>query len=404
MRILIVTAGSRGDVAPYTGLGRRLLAAGHEVAVAAHPPFAGLIGGCGLDHRPLPGDPRELIRTRARAASWEETRAAMAAFLDRLADGVVAAADGAELVLTAFGPAALSRAAGEAYDVPVIGTYLVPACATREFALAGAPGGDDLGPDGNLAAGRRLLADAEALQAGAVAGLRTRLGLPTATSQPTGADIRPVFHGFSPLVVPRPADWPPQVEVAGYWWPARPLDWRPPAELVDFLQAGPPPVFIGFGSMAPGEGERLGELVTAAVARAGVRAVVQAGWAGLTAAGDDVLTVGELPHDWLFPRTAAVVHHAGAGTTAAGLRAGVPAVPVPAMADQPFWAARLHRLGVAPRPLPLDALTAESLGTAITTCLTEPALRRRAAELADAIGAEDGVAAVLAHIGVVGRG
>ncbi|MGP3946649.1 glycosyltransferase [Streptomyces sp. 6N106] len=401
MRILIVTAGSRGDVAPYTGLGRRLLAAGHEVAVAAHPPFAGLVGGCGLDHRPLPGDPRELIRTRARAASWEETRAAMAAFLDRLADGVVAAADGADLVLTAFGPAALSRTAGEAYGIPVIGTYLAPACATREFPPAGAEGGDDLGPDGNLAAGLRLLADAGALQAGAVAGLRARLGLPTVTSQPTGADIRPVFHGFSPLVVPRPADWPSQVEVAGYWWPARPRDWRPPAELVDFLRAGPPPVFIGFGSMAPGEGERLGELVTAAVARAGVRAVVQTGWAGLAAAGDDVLTVGDLPHDWLFPRTAAVVHHAGAGTTAAGLRAGVPAVPVPAMADQPFWAARLHRLGVAPRPLPLDALTAESLGAAITTCLTEPALRRRAAELADAIGAEDGAAAVLAYVGSV---
>ncbi|MFD0652644.1 glycosyltransferase [Streptomyces malaysiensis] len=149
-------------------------------------------------------------------------------------------------------------------------------------------------------------------------------------------------------MVPRPADWPSQVEVVGYWWPARPRDWQPPAELTDFLQAGPPPVFIGFGSMAPGQGERLGELVTAAVARAGVRAVVQAGWAGLTASGDDILTVGDLPHDWLFPRTAAVVHHAGAGTTAAGLRAGVPAVAVPAMADQPFWAARLHRLGVAP--------------------------------------------------------
>ncbi|QTI89390.1 glycosyltransferase [Streptomyces sp. AgN23] len=399
MRILIVTAGSRGDVAPYTGLGRRLLAAGHEVAVAAHPPFAGLVGGCGLDHRPLPGDPRELIRTRAEAASWEEARAAMAAFLDRLADGVVAAADGADLVLTAFGPAALSRTAGEAYGIPVIGTYLAPACATREFAPPGVPGGDDLGPDGNLAAGRRLLADAGALQAGAVAGLRTRLGLPPATSQPTGADLRPVFHGFSPLVVPRPADWPSGVEVAGYWWPARPRGWRPPAELVDFLRAGPPPVFIGFGSMAPGEGERLGELVTAAVARAGVRAVVQAGWAGLTAAGDDVLTVGDLPHDWLFPRTAAVVHHAGAGTTAAGLRAGVPAVPVPAMADQPFWATRLHRLGVAPRPLPLDELTPESLAAAITTCLTEPTLRHRAVELAHAVAAEDGAAAVLAHLG-----
>ncbi|WP_413801582.1 glycosyltransferase [Streptomyces iranensis] len=400
MRILIVTAGSRGDVAPYTGLGRRLLEAGHEVAVAAHPPFAGLLDGCGLDHRPLPGDPRELIRDRARAASWEEARAAMAAFLDRLADGVAAAvADGADLVLTAFGPAALSRVAGEASGVPVIGTYLAPACATREFPPAGATDAEDLGPDGNLAAGQRLLADAGALQAGAVAGLRTRLGLPPATSRATGADIRPVFHGFSPLVVPRPADWPSWVDVAGYWWPARPRDWRPPAELVDFLEAGPPPVFIGFGSMVPGEGERLGELVTAAVAQAGVRAVVQAGWAGLTAAGDGVLAVGDLPHDWLFPRTAAVVHHAGAGTTAAGLRAGVPAVPVPAMADQPFWAARLHRLGVASRPLPLADLTAESLAASITTSVTEPALRRRAAELADAIGAEDGAATVLAHIG-----
>ncbi|MGQ7754229.1 glycosyltransferase [Streptomyces sp. WC2508] len=101
--------------------------------------------------------------------------------------------------------------------------------------------------------------------------------------------------------------------------------------------------------MAPGQGERLGELVAAAVTRAGVRAVVQAGWAGLSAVSDDVLAIGDLPHDWLCPRTAAVVHHAGAGTTAAGLRAGVPAVPVPVMADQPFWAARLHRFGVAPR-------------------------------------------------------
>ncbi|MBA6437801.1 glycosyltransferase [Streptomyces sp. GMR22] len=410
MRILIVTAGSRGDVAPYTGLGRRLLEAGHEVTVAAHPPFAGLLDACGLDHRPLPGDPRELIRARARAASWDEARAAMAAFLDRLADGVAAAvADGADLVLTAFGPAALSRVAGEASGTPVIGTFLAPACPTREFPLAGATDAEDLGPEGNLAAGQRLLADAAALQADAVAGLRTRLGLPPATSRAatshtTGADFRPVFHGFSPLVVPRPADWPSGVEVAGYWWPARPRDWRPPAELTDFLQAGPPPVFIGFGSMAPGEGERLGELVTAAVARAGVRAVVQAGWAGLTAAGDDVLAVGDLPHDWLFPRTAAVVHHAGAGTTAAGLRAGVPAVAVPAMADQPFWATRLHHLGVAPRPLPLADLTAESLGAAITTCLTAPALRHRATELADAMGVEDGAEAVLAHIGAAGRG
>ncbi|MGW6459880.1 glycosyltransferase [Streptomyces sp. NPDC055078] len=133
--------------------------------------------------------------------------------------------------------------------------------------------------------------------------------------------------------------------------------------------------------------------------------MVQAGWAGLSGCGDDVPAAsGDLPHDWLFPRTAAVVHHAGAGTTGAGLRAGVPAVPVAVMADRPFWASRLHRLGVAPRPLPFHDLTAEALGTAITACLSEPAHRRRAAGLARRTAAENGAAAVLAHVGSHGTG
>ncbi|MFS0692834.1 glycosyltransferase [Streptomyces nitrosporeus] len=404
MRILIITAGSRGDVAPFTGLGRRLLDAGHQVAVAAHPSFAALVGGCGLDHRPMPGDAQELIRGWARAATREERRALTRAYADGLADGVAQAmAGGTDLVLTAFGPAPLSRAAGEAFGVPVIGTYLVPQFATRQFALPGAQDTGELGPEGNLAAGQEVLRRAEGLFAGAVTRLRARLGLPAAPPS-VPADTGPVFHGFSPLAVPRPEDWPSRAEVTGYWWPPRPYGWQPPAELTDFLQDGPPPVFIGFGSMAPGHGERLSELVTAAVKRAGVRAVVQAGWAGLDGCGPDTLAIGDLPHDWLFPRTAAVVHHAGAGTTGAGLRAGVPALPVPVMADQPFWASRLHRLGVAPRPLPFQDLTAETLGDAITSCLAEPSYRHRATELARGIAAEDGAGAVLAHIGPGGFG
>ncbi|MBO1413980.1 glycosyltransferase [Streptomyces sp. FH025] len=398
MRILIVTTGSRGDVAPFTGLGRRLMDAGYRVAVVAHPTFAGLIESCGLEYRPLPGDPEELIRARAHATSPQETRALMAAFVDGLADGVAdAVAGGADLLLTAFAPSPLSRTAGEAYGVPVLGTYLTPAFATREFPLPGPAGGDDLGPEGNLAAGRERLRSAERLFSGAVARMRERLGLPGTTSPEPLGHTRPVVHGYSPLVVPRPADWPAPVDVAGFWWPARPAGWRPPAELVDFLQAGPAPVFIGFGSMASGEGERLGELVTAAVRRAGVRAVVQAGWAGLEAAGDGILSVGDLPHDWLFPHVAAAVHHAGAGTTGAALRAGVPAVPVPVMADQPFWAARLHRLGVAPEPVPFADLTPERLATAITAALAEP-VRHRAAAVGSLIAAEDGAGTVLSHI------
>ncbi|MFD8703399.1 glycosyltransferase [Kitasatospora sp. NPDC059648] len=403
MRILILTTGSRGDVAPFTGLGRRLVDAGHRVSLLAHPAFATLIESCGLEYRPLPGDPKEFVLARSRASSPEETRAVTTAFVDGLADGVAdAVAGGADLLLTAFAPSPLALTAGEALGVPVLGTYLTPAFATARFPLPGPTDTGDLGPAGNLAAGRERLRGAARLFSGAVARIRERLGLPGTAPPEALGHTRPVVHGYSPLLEPRPADWPAHVEVGGFWWPARPLGWQPPAELVDFLQAGPAPVFIGFGSMAPEEGERLGELVTAAVRRAGVRAVVQAGWAGLTVAGDGILSVGDLPHDWLFPRTAAVVHHAGAGTTGAALRAGVPAVPVPVMIDQPFWAARLHRLGVAPETVPFAELTAGRLASAITAALAEP-VRRRAAEVAGLVAGEDGAGAVLAHIDRLGE-
>jgi UDP:flavonoid glycosyltransferase YjiC (YdhE family) len=402
VQILIVTAGSRGDVAPFTGLGQRLQEAGHQVALAAHDTFAGLVRGCGLEHRPLPGDPRDLVRARTAAGSDGKARSGTVRFLEGLGEGIVAAAgQGADVVLTALGPAPLSRLAAEALGLPCLGTYLAPAVPTREFALPGLPQSGDAGPAANLAAGRELLAGAGSLYAGILPRLRDRLGLsPGPADGSDGAEgaVWPVCHGFSPLVVPRPADWPSAAEVSGYWWPARPEGWQPPPGLVDFLAAGPPPVFIGFGSMAPGQGEQLSQVIADAVTRAGVRAVVQAGWAGLTGAGEQILAVGDLPHDWLFPQVAAVVHHAGAGTTGAGLRAGVPTVPVPVLADQPFWAHRLHDLGVAPEPVYFAKLTAEALSGALRECLGEPGYRERAASLARRIADEDGAAAVLARI------
>lgn len=403
MRVLIVTAGSRGDVAPFTGLGQRLQQAGHRVALAAHGIFADLVRGCGLEYRSLPGDAVELARARTAAPSPEAGRAVFAEFLDQLGEGLIAAvAAGTDLLITAFGPAPLSRSVAEGFGIPSMGAYLVPAVPTEDFPPPGWPDGGDLGPAGNLAAGRELLGRAGSLYSEIVPRLRARLGLPAgptpAPSDGGPAGDWPICHGFSPVVLPRPADWPPQVRVSGYWWPARPVGWQPPAELVEFLQAGPAPVFVGFGSMAPSQGERLGDVLAAATRRAGVRAVVQAGWAGLAPSGDDILAVGDVPHDWLFPRTAAVVHHAGAGTTGAGLRAGVPAVPVPVLLDQPFWADRLHRLGVAPRPLPLPDLTADTLADALRSCVNNPAYRNRAAELGRRIRAEDGAANVLTLI------
>ncbi len=402
MRILIVTAGTRGDVAPFTGLGQRLQEAGHLVALAAHDRFAGLVRGCGLEHRPLPGDPQDLVRARTTAGSDGEARSGTVRFLEGLGEGIVAAVDQAtDVVLTALGPAPLSRMAADALGLPCLGTYLAPAVPTGEFALPGLPQPGNAGPAANLAAGRELLAGADSLYAGILPRLRDRLGLPpglTDGSDGVEGALWPVCHGFSPLVVPRPADWPSGADVSGYWWPARPEGWQPPPGLVDFLAAGPPPVFIGFGSMAPGQGEQLSQVIAEAVNRAGVRAVVQAGWAGLTGNGEQILAVGDLPHDWLFPQVAAVVHHAGAGTTGAGLRAGVPTVAVPVLADQPFWAHRLRDLGVAPEPVYFAKLTAETLSGALRQCLEEPGYRDRAASLARQIADEDGAAAVLARV------
>ena len=402
MRILIVTAGSRGDVAPFTGLGRRLQQAGHRVALAAHDVFADLVRECGLEHRSLPGDPVELVRARTAAPSPEAARSVFAGFLDQLGDGVLAAAADTDILLTAFGPGPVSRVVAEGLGIPSLGVYLVPAVPTREFAPPWRPATADPTPDGNLAAGYEMLGRTGSLYAESLPRLRARLGLPPAPADGSPPEGWPICHGFSPAVLPRPADWPANVQVSGYWWSARPAGWRPPAQLVDFLEAGPPPVFIGFGSMTPEQGMRLEDIVAAAVDRAGVRAVVQSGWAGLVPSGDDILGVGDVPHDWLFPRMAAVVHHAGAGTTGAGLRAGVPAVPVPVLVDQPFWAARLHQLGVAPPPLPLHQLTADTLGDALRTCLDRPSYRDRATELARRISAEDGAAAVLTRIARLG--
>ncbi|MGW2867545.1 glycosyltransferase [Kitasatospora sp. NPDC001225] len=407
MRFLIATAGSRGDVAPFTGLGVRLRAAGHQVAVATHDTFAELVRAAGLEFRPLPVDPRaelasvegrRLLRAGSGPGAVLQLLRLGRRFMPALGDGIAdATALGTDLLLTTSTTSALGQVAAEAAGIPSIGLYLQPLAPTREFAPA-VTGTRSLGRSGNLLAGHAVQAATDQLFVPAVRGLRRRLGLP-----PLGiARARrnhPVLHGFSPLVVPRPADWRPRLEVAGYWWPADRPDWQPPARLLDFLAAGPPPVFVGFGSLVVPDAERLTATVLAAARAARVRLLLQSGWSGLAAEdSDSVLTVGDTPHDWLFPRTAAVVHHAGAGTTAAALRSGTPAVPVPAQLDAPFWSARLARLGVSPGPVPLRGLTPARLATSLRLTLDDPRYRTRARAVATTLAAEDGAAKVLAAV------
>jgi UDP:flavonoid glycosyltransferase YjiC (YdhE family) len=134
-------------------------------------------------------------------------------------------------------------------------------------------------------------------------------------------------------------------------------------------------------------------MILEALAKSGQRGLLLTGWGGMQAvpAPDDVFLLDAAPHSWLFPRMAAVVHHGGAGTTAEGLRAGLPTVIVPFILDQPFWGKRVRALGVGPEPIPRKNLTAESLARAIHSAVTQPEIRQRAARLGEAIRAEDGV-------------
>lgn len=406
MRVLIVTAGSWGDVAPYTGLGVRLRAAGHDVALATHERFRTAVTAHGLGFRSLPVDPRGELASaggqgvaRAVNPAVQMTRLVRMAraFMPRLTAGVHdAVRQGADVLLSSTVTDPLCAALGEALRLPALGVYLQPIRPTTAFAPV-LTGARSLGPYGNLLGGHALQAGTDRVFGPVLRDLRRELGLP---SGPFGRPVRPppgrqVLHGFSAHVVPRPRDWPEGHQVCGYWWPAIPPGWRPEARLVDFLASGPPPVFAGFGSFVAADADRLSSLIGSALRRAKVRGVVQAGWSGLHVENDDVITVREVPHAWLLPRTAAAVHHAGAGTTAAALRAGVPAVPVPVQLDQHFWAARLHALGVAPKPVRHQRLSAGRLGDAIAEAVREPALRSRARHVAARLAEEDGARRVL---------
>jgi UDP:flavonoid glycosyltransferase YjiC (YdhE family) len=416
MRVVITTAGSTGDVLPYTGVGARLREAGHQVTIATHEVFAGPVADAGLELLTLPGDV-QVVQTspRGRALFRHGTGWRGLASLARLArqqvgqlaDGMLAVAHhGADVLLLSTTTAPLGYQVARALGVPSLGLFLQPVDPTADFPPV-VGGTRSMGPAANRAAARATRTLARALYDRPTRRLSARLGLPPASlaalDRRQQAEHWPILHGFSPAVVPRPADWRPGLDVVGYWWPARAAGWRPPADLVDFLAAGPPPVFLGFGSMAGANGSRLSALAAGALRRAGVRGVVQAGWAGLRATGGDVITVGPVPHDWLFPRMAAVVHHAGAGTSAAGLRAGVPAVPVPMIADQAFWAARLTGLGVAPAAIPIGRLTEHRLADAIVAAVGSPAYRDRAERVAARLAVEDGAGAVVDAVAALAR-
>jgi sterol 3beta-glucosyltransferase len=210
----------------------------------------------------------------------------------------------------------------------------------------------------------------------------------------------PMIYAHSPAVLLRPTDWGPCKEVSGYWFLDRGTGYQPNDALAAFLDGGPPPVYVGPGSAIDHDHDSTTRMVIDAMARVGQRAILQEGWSGLGAMDlpDSILAVDDVPHDWLFPQLAAVVHHGGAGTTAAGLRAGLPNVVVPFYGDQFFWAWRVRALGVGPRGIPRRTLTSERLAKAVRAACADVGMRTRAHTLSERIRAEDGVGRAVAFI------
>lgn len=400
-QFVLFAAGSRGDLQPLVALGQGLAARGHRVRVIASTRYEELIAAAGLEPARLSADPTEMLRTdagqellaggRNPVRLLRGFRRLVGPMAEELLAEVLAAAKDADLfVCPTVG--LLGRHLADSLGIPWAVVHFQPSEPTGAFAHPMVPQAGPLGRWGRRASYHAVEQIGWQLTRPFVNRWRQDvLGLaglpPRGPMRAARRDGVPVLCCFSPAVVPRPPDWPDNVTMTGYWFVAD-KGYQPPPELDAFLQAGPPPVYVGFGSMVPPDPAATYRLARTALRRAGVRGVLQGDPAP---AEDDMFVVDDVPHSWLFPRTAAVVHHGGAGTTAAALRAGVPAVVCPFFGDQPYWAERVTALRAGPDPLPFKKLTADRLAHAVRTAVNDPALRTSAAALADRLSAEDGV-------------
>jgi UDP:flavonoid glycosyltransferase YjiC (YdhE family) len=406
MRVVIMAVGTAGDIYPYTDVAARLAEAGHEVVLAAEESFRPLLEGAGFPFRPIESGVQDWVSDQQGDAAGkpsmrqylELARRAGNAMVNAY-DGMVAAVSDADMLLVSYAVAVQGYLIAKALGIPSMGLYMVPVTPTREFAPA-LPGvaGRSLGAVGNRLVGPLMTRMASPFT-GWVRTYQNRLGLPVSSLLAVDREMTgsgwPIRYGFSSAVLPRPADWPGSVDVVGYWWPRMRDGWEPSAELMDFVAAGPAPVLVTLGSMGAG---RLSDVFGVALRRARVRGIIQAGTNGARTASDDVIMVGNVDYEWLMPKLSAVVHHGGAGTAAAALRCGIPSISVPIAFDNMFWARRLTDIGVSPGFVPVKYVDAGRLGNLIGRAVWDPALRHRAAEIADLIGKEDGAGRVLHDI------
>lgn len=404
MKITFLTYGTEGDTRPLLALAREVVNRGHEAHVLADVAGAPRAHALGIPFTALAGDMRGAFQPGGAFGALLKDGASMSRLMRACAtlardntlpwmEAACAAARGSDLLVYSGLAGFVGLAVAEGLGIPCIGAAMWPMTPTREFAppflnTYRLPGW------ANMLAHRAFERMAWSMFGPALNRARAQVFGAPPRKQPW-RDM-PLLVGCSPTLLARPADWPPKVAVTGVWQLPAEQGWAPPQALMDFLEAGPAPVYIGFGSMA---GIAQGTLVDAIAAiAAGRRVLFQPGWSGIDPARlpPDVFVLDDTPHDWLFPRTALVVHHGGAGTSHAAARAGVPSVVVPFAGDQFFWARRMALRGIA-TTCPAAGLDSACLVQAVAAA-SRPAMQDEARRVGQAMRAEDGVRTAVDHL------
>ncbi|KIJ63362.1 glycosyltransferase family 1 protein [Hydnomerulius pinastri MD-312] len=414
MNIVIMVVGSRGDVQPFVALGNELRKDGHRVRLATHLMFRSFVQESGIEFFNIGGDPQQLMSYMVKNPGLlpgiesisngdiGRKRAMLTEMFDGCwrscherdePSGTQFAAD----AIIANPPAFAHVHCAEALGTPLLlsfsktptKSYAHPlVCINRtnaqpgltnylSFALADLLTWQGIGDIINEFRSKKLRLPALTLRSGA--GLVDRLKVPWT-------------YCMNPALVPPPNDWQNNIDTVGFYFMDLATSFKPSDDLLAFLKDGPPPVYIGFGSIVVDDPKRFSDIIFEATAQASVRAVVSAGWGGLGGSSipPHIHILGSVPHDWLFSRVSAVVHHGGAGTTAIGLRLGKPTVVVPFFGDQFFWGRMVHQGGAGPEPIPHKELTAENLRDALKFALS-PAARQGAQQMSEKMQNEDGV-------------
>lgn len=409
MRITIIAFGTRGDVQPAVALGKALKTSGHSVRILAAGNFKGWIEGHGLESVTSSIDIQAIMESDL-GRDWIEhgtSSITQMRIIKKLTDqtgwqtmlDAWEACRNAEVILSSFTSDIYALSIAEKTGAKHLSIPFQPALyPTRSGAATMNAPLPDRNSIINYIFGRLFLEPANWRVSGEMTNRFRQevLALPPQTHAQFLAAKRRllILHGYSRHVVPHPEDWPDNLHTTGYWFLEDQNGWEPPAELARFLDEAEPPVCIGFGSMIGHNVEWITQIITEAVRESGRRAVLLSGWAGIgdTELDNNIFRLDAAPHEWLYPRVAAAVHHGGAGTTAASLRAGLPTVIVPHLGDQPFWGRRVCALGAGPEPIPRGKLTASRLAAAIRAATSDDDMRKRAERLGEKICSEDGTA------------